>query len=95
MPGLGPSATKMAPSRATTNSEAPTQRKQRKRETDRIAQREHRKRQKEHITTLENKIATLQAESCSEQVIRLIEENERMREQVGRWVFAGLDWPSD
>ena len=57
-------------------------RRERKRATDREAQREHRKRKKQYVEDLEAKIAFMKDNSCSHQVATLLKENEDLRQQV-------------
>lgn len=57
------------------------QRRERKRQTDRVAQREHRKRQKLYIEQLEAQLKILKSSDQSE-TARLAVENFRMREEV-------------
>jgi hypothetical protein len=57
-------------------------RKERKRATDREAQREHRKRKKQYVEELEAKIEFMKATSCTDQVATLLRENEDLRQQV-------------
>lgn len=58
------------------------QRKERKRAIDRAAQREHRKRQREYVEHLESQLAMAKQGSASDQVARLLRENEQLRNEV-------------
>lgn len=60
---------------------AERQRRERKRQSDRVAQREHRKRQKLYIEELESQLKILKTTDQSE-TSRLATENIRMREEV-------------
>jgi hypothetical protein len=57
-------------------------RRERKRATDREAQREHRRRKKQYVEELEAKIDFMKASSCSDQVATLLRENDELRQQV-------------
>lgn len=57
-------------------------RRERKRQTDRNAQREHRKRQKQYIEELEAQITLLKSPGPSE-TSQLATQNIRLREEVG------------
>lgn len=59
-------------------------RKERKRVTDREAQREHRKRKRQHVEELESKIDFLKRNHASSQVAVLMKENEELRKEVSR-----------
>lgn len=56
--------------------------KQRKRDADRLAQREHRRRQKQHIQDLEAEIRLLKEQPSRGQVVQLVEENRLLKEEV-------------
>jgi hypothetical protein len=58
------------------------QRRERKRATDREAQREHRKRQKEYIEELETQLEFVKQTSCTKQVAALLAENEKLHQEV-------------
>ncbi|CAK7237834.1 hypothetical protein SBRCBS47491_010166 [Sporothrix bragantina] len=57
-------------------------RKQRKRDTDRIAQREHRKRQRQYVQDLEVELAFLKQQPSHSQISQLCEENKQLRQEV-------------
>lgn len=59
-----------------------SERRERKRQTDRVAQQQHRKRQKKYIEELEHKLGVLQSGDQSE-IVRLGTENFRLRQTVG------------
>ncbi|KAH8589604.1 hypothetical protein B0O99DRAFT_745891 [Bisporella sp. PMI_857] len=61
---------------------APQARKDRKRATDRLAQREHRRRQKMYVEDLENQLRVLKHESTTNPNSTLLEENERLRNEA-------------
>lgn len=61
----------------------PQARKARKRATDRLAQREHRRRQKLYVEELESQLKGLKHKSTANQVSILMEENGRLRNEVG------------
>ncbi|KAM5372125.1 hypothetical protein ACJZ2D_007658 [Fusarium nematophilum] len=56
--------------------------KQRKRDTDRLAQREHRRRQKQHIQDLEAEVSLLKQQPSHSQVVQLVEENKLLKEEL-------------
>jgi hypothetical protein len=57
-------------------------RRERKRASDRLAQREHRKRQREYIDELEAQLKLIKEGSHSESVAVLVAENERLKAEV-------------
>lgn len=57
-------------------------RRERKRATDRVAQREHRRRQKLYIEDLESQLAFIREGSTSQQVGELMRENKMLRDEV-------------
>ncbi|CAG9977390.1 unnamed protein product [Clonostachys byssicola] len=60
--------------------QATPERRERKRQTDRVAQQQHRKRQKQYVEQLEERLRVLQ--SCDEsEVVRLGTENFRLRQE--------------
>ena len=65
-----------------TESELPQTRKDRKRVTDRIAQREHRKRQKLYVEELEAQLEVLRNERSKDKHGTLWKENEQLRQEV-------------
>ncbi|CAK7204829.1 hypothetical protein SEUCBS139899_007591 [Sporothrix eucalyptigena] len=60
-------------------------RKQRKRDTDRLAQREHRKRQKQYVQDLEVELAFLKQQPTQSQISQLCEENKQLRQEVNAY----------
>ncbi|KAK7219470.1 hypothetical protein V2G26_007473 [Clonostachys chloroleuca] len=60
---------------------ATPERRERKRQTDRVAQQQHRKRQKQYVEQLEEKLRVLQSSDESE-VVRLGTENFRLRKEL-------------
>ncbi|KAH8684369.1 hypothetical protein BGZ60DRAFT_164821 [Tricladium varicosporioides] len=60
----------------------PQARKDRKRVTDRLAQREHRRRQKLYVEELEAQLRVLKQESTTNQVGTLLEEIERLKNEL-------------
>lgn len=71
------------------------QRLERKRATDRVAQREHRKRQKDYIEELEAQLQMVKGDG-RDGLAQLMEENERLRKEVGQEIvgFQFLTCPS-
>ncbi|KAM5341808.1 hypothetical protein ACJ41O_014839 [Fusarium nematophilum] len=65
--------------------------KQRKRDTDRLAQREHRRRQKQHIQDLEAEVSLLKQQPSHSQVVQLVEENKLLKEEVCVPPFAARE----
>lgn len=61
--------------------------RERKRQTDRLAQREHRKRQRQYIEKLEDQLNVLQSRDQSE-VVRLGTLNFRLKAEVVRSCFV-------
>lgn len=59
-----------------------TRRRERKRNTDRIAQREHRKRQKQYVEELEARIDLMINSTGSGKNVALMKENASLREEV-------------
>lgn len=57
-------------------------RRERKRTTDRAAQREHRRRQKLYVEELEAQLALVREGNAGEQVAQLMKENERLQKEV-------------
>lgn len=66
----------------------PQARKARKRVTDRLAQREHRRRQKLYVEELEAQLKGLKDKSTANQVSTLMEENGRLRDEVGALLLS-------
>jgi hypothetical protein len=56
-------------------------RRERKRETDRVAQREHRKRQKLYVEELEQQIRVLQSRDQSD-IAKIASQNLRLKDEV-------------
>ena len=57
-------------------------RRERKRATDRAAQREHRRRQKLYVEELEAQLALVRGGSLSDQLAQVMQENEKLRKEV-------------
>lgn len=57
-------------------------RRERKRTTDRLAQREHRKRQKQYVEELEGRIELMMNSSDSDKNAALLKENASLRQEV-------------
>jgi hypothetical protein len=73
---------------ATSRTHAPqeadiTRRRERKRATDRAAQREHRRRQKLYIEDLEAQLALVRDGSLDDQLAQVMRENDKLRTEVG------------
>lgn len=62
--------------------EATAARRMRKRETDRVAQREHRRRQREHTQNLEARLSLLTKQPEAAEINKLIQENEELKREV-------------
>lgn len=63
------------------NATSSSDRRERKRQTDRVAQQQHRKRQKKYVEELEEKLRVLQSSDQSE-IVRLGNENFQLRQTV-------------
>jgi hypothetical protein len=57
-------------------------RRERKRATDRAAQREHRRRQKLYVEDLEAQLALVRCGSLDDQLAQVMRENEKLRAEV-------------
>lgn len=64
------------------NSEEVNSRKERKRASDRAAQREHRKRQRQYVEELESQLEMVKQGSHSQSVATLMAENEKLKTEV-------------
>lgn len=64
------------------NSEEVNSRKERKRASDRAAQREHRKRQRQYVEELESQLEMVRKGSHSQSVATLMAENEKLKTEV-------------
>lgn len=62
-------------------------RRERKRATDRTAQREHRRRQKLYVEELEARLELLQNSNPNDQLGQVLKENEELRKEVGLPLF--------
>ncbi|KAF2008865.1 hypothetical protein BU24DRAFT_456092 [Aaosphaeria arxii CBS 175.79] len=60
-------------------------RRERKRTTDRAAQREHRRRQKLYVEELEMQLARVREGSVNDQVAQLMRENERLQKELNKY----------
>ena len=60
-------------------------RRERKRASDRAAQREHRKRQRQYVENLETQLTMIKQGSHSDPVATLVIENERLKTEVNAY----------